>query len=46
LTVVAEGVETVDQLVLLKDWGCDVYQGFLASAALSHDDLIRFASAA
>lgn len=44
LKVVAEGVETADQLALLKDWGCDIYQGFHASTALSHEELTRFAS--
>ncbi len=46
LKVVVEGVETADQLALLKDWGCDVYQGFLASAALTEAELMRFATAA
>ena len=46
LKVVVEGVETAEQLALLKDWGCDVYQGFLASPALSDADLFCFASAA
>jgi EAL domain-containing protein (putative c-di-GMP-specific phosphodiesterase class I) len=45
LQVVVEGVETAEQLQLLKDWGCDVYQGFLASAALTYEELMRFAAA-
>lgn len=46
LTVVVEGAESLDQLALIKDWGCDLYQGFVGSAPLSHDELTRFASAA
>jgi EAL domain-containing protein (putative c-di-GMP-specific phosphodiesterase class I) len=46
LKVVIEGVETEDQLALLKEWGCDLYQGFLGSPPLSHDELMRFVSAA
>jgi diguanylate cyclase len=34
LKVVAEGVETQDQLALLQQMGCDQYQGFHFSAAL------------
>jgi EAL domain-containing protein (putative c-di-GMP-specific phosphodiesterase class I) len=45
LEVVVEGVETVEQLELLKDWGCGLYQGFLGSQPLSHDELTRFAAA-
>jgi len=32
--VVAEGVETVEQLAYLKEKGCDIYQGYLASRPL------------
>ena len=34
LKVVAEGVETAEQLELLKQFGCDQYQGFLLSPAV------------
>jgi EAL domain-containing protein (putative c-di-GMP-specific phosphodiesterase class I) len=44
LTVVVEGVETAAQLALLREWGCDLYQGFLGSAPLTHDELTRFAA--
>jgi EAL domain-containing protein (putative c-di-GMP-specific phosphodiesterase class I) len=39
LKVVAEGVETVEQLALLKRMGCDQYQGFLRSAAVAPADI-------
>jgi EAL domain-containing protein (putative c-di-GMP-specific phosphodiesterase class I) len=45
LTVVAEGVEDERQLALLTEWGCDLYQGFLGSQPLNHDELARFATA-
>jgi diguanylate cyclase (GGDEF)-like protein/PAS domain S-box-containing protein len=38
LTVIAEGVETRDQLESLMELECDVVQGFLFSKALSHED--------
>jgi len=38
LTVVAEGVETHEQLESLKELECDVVQGFLFSKALSSED--------
>ena len=44
LKIAAEGVETAQQLALLKDWGCDVYQGFLGAAPLRHEELVRFAA--
>jgi EAL domain-containing protein (putative c-di-GMP-specific phosphodiesterase class I) len=46
LQVVVEGVESTGQLVLLAEWGCDLYQGFLGAGALTHDELTRFVSAA
>ena len=39
LSVVAEGVETVEQLRFLRDRGCDYCQGFLLSAPVSAADL-------
>ena len=46
LKVVIEGVETPEQLALLAEWGCDLYQGFLGSAALDEQDLAAFVEAA
>ncbi len=39
LAVIAEGVETEQQLALLAREGCDYYQGFLRSAAVSSEEL-------
>jgi EAL domain-containing protein (putative c-di-GMP-specific phosphodiesterase class I) len=43
LKILVEGVETVEQLALIKEWGCDLYQGFLGAAPLTHEELVRFA---
>lgn len=37
LTVVAEGVETKEQLEILADLGCDIYQGYFFSKPLPPD---------
>jgi EAL domain-containing protein (putative c-di-GMP-specific phosphodiesterase class I) len=42
LSVVVEGVESTSQLVLLADWGCELYQGFLGAGALDEQELARF----
>ena len=42
LTVVVEGAESTTQLVLLAEWGCDLYQGFLGAGALDEAELSRF----
>lgn len=39
LEVVAEGVETVHQLALLREYGCDQIQGFYVSAPLAAEEL-------
>lgn len=46
LTVLVEGVESTPQLVLLAEWGCDLYQGFVGAGALTQDELLRFVAAA
>ncbi len=42
LDVVAEGVETEEQLALLTAQGCRYWQGFLRSGAVESEELLRF----
>jgi EAL domain-containing protein (putative c-di-GMP-specific phosphodiesterase class I) len=42
LKIIVEGVESTAQLVLLAEWGCDAYQGFLGAGALDEIELARF----
>jgi EAL domain-containing protein (putative c-di-GMP-specific phosphodiesterase class I) len=44
LDVVAEGVETEEQLKFLRDQGCKLVQGFLFSRPLSAEDMYGFLS--
>lgn len=41
-TVIAEGIETSEQLNLLKKIGCKYGQGYLFSKPMSKDDVIQF----
>ncbi len=41
LKVVAEGVETREQLAFLRSRGCDEYQGYLTSRAVSPDEFVE-----
>ena len=44
LIVVVEGVESAEQLALLKDWGCGLYQGYFGAPPLTYDELTQFAA--
>ena len=44
LKVVAEGVETFEQVEFLRNHGCDMVQGFLVSRPMSHDGYVDFTS--
>ena len=40
--IVAEGVETYDQLLSMKELGVDYIQGFYFSRPLPYDEFVRF----
>ena len=42
--VIGEGVETEEQLDMLREWGCDECQGFLFSPAVTPDEFVAFVS--
>ena len=45
LTVVAEGVELMQQWKALESLGCDVAQGYLISKALPNNQFVEFVTA-
>ncbi len=42
LEVIAEGVETAEQLAILRELGCDIIQGYYYSRPLPADEITRF----
>ena len=40
--VIAEGVETIDELNFLREKGCHVYQGYYFSKPLPQNELVQF----
>ena len=42
LKVVAEGIETIEQLKILNEFGCQHIQGFFFSKPLPHEDFISY----
>ena len=42
--IVAEGIETINQRNLLKEYGCDIGQGYLFSRPLSDVEFLEFAT--
>ena len=42
LNVVAEGIETKEQMILLQELGCDEMQGYLLSRPVPAEDASRF----
>jgi diguanylate cyclase (GGDEF)-like protein len=45
MTVVAEGVEHQDQFDLLRNEGCDEFQGFFCAKPMEEDELLKFLAA-
>jgi sensor c-di-GMP phosphodiesterase-like protein len=45
LDVVAEGIELHEQIVSLRDLGCELGQGFLFSKPMNQEDLVEYLDA-
>jgi EAL domain-containing protein (putative c-di-GMP-specific phosphodiesterase class I) len=45
MSVIAEGVETAEQLAVLRSLGCDQVQGYLIAKPLPADDFLAFMQA-
>lgn len=41
MTIVAEGVESQEQLAILESFGCDQYQGFYRSPAVTPKEIVK-----
>jgi EAL domain-containing protein (putative c-di-GMP-specific phosphodiesterase class I) len=44
LKVIAEGVETEEQLAILREEGCDLFQGFLRSGPITAEAFAALAA--
>ena len=42
LEIIAEGVETEQQLILMRDLGCDIVQGYFISRPMPADEFLRW----
>jgi EAL domain-containing protein (putative c-di-GMP-specific phosphodiesterase class I) len=42
LTVIAQGVETIDQRDFLRDHGCDIAQGYLYAPPMENSDFLEW----
>ena len=42
MQTLAEGVETKEQADMLRDFGCDIFQGYYFAKPLTKDDLVEF----
>lgn len=42
LTVVAEGIETIEQYHQLSNFGCDFAQGYYFGRPMSHDQIVKY----
>jgi EAL domain-containing protein (putative c-di-GMP-specific phosphodiesterase class I) len=45
LQVVAEGIETEQQLLLVNEFGCDLAQGFFLGKPMAESDFLAWCSA-